>query len=225
MAATAEQVSRLDVLGYPRVAHHDVAASQCFPTMRPSVGAASLVVRPVARRIRLRRTRSGCCRSSAVDADVATTGGGADRTSLTVPTRYTVIVPGPAMAVRARRQPGRRQTDRRRLAAHDGAELGGGSSTGGGSSCGRYAMPKPPPRSTVAICAVLSTPIPRRRPQQADHPVRGDLESGGVEYLRADVAVQPDQPRWSVANTRRTAASRRRWPATARTSGPRARWR
>ena len=30
--------------------------------------------------------------------------------------------------------------------------------------------------------------------QQADHPVRGDLEAGDVEYLRADVAVQPDQP-------------------------------
>ena len=42
--------------------------------------------------------------------------------------------------------------------------------------------------------------------QQADHPVRGHLEAVDVEDLRADVAVQPDEPEVSVASTRRTAS-------------------
>ena len=62
--------------------------------------------------------------------------------------------------------------------------------------------------------------------QQADDAVRGQFEAGDVEDLRADVAVQPDQSQ--VIGGEYPAAplpSPRRWPPTARTSGPRVRWR
>ena len=51
-------------------------------------------------------------------------------------------------------------------------------------------MPKPPPRlSSSRVCPVAS----RTGAEQPDDPVRGGLEAGGVEDLRADVAVQAGQ--------------------------------
>ena len=45
-------------------------------------------------------------------------------------------------------------------------------------------MPRPPPRSTVAIWAVsVDAEFRDDVAQQADHPVSGDLEAGDVEYL------------------------------------------
>ena len=51
-------------------------------------------------------------------------------------------------------------------------------------------MPNPPPRlSSSRVSPVAS----RTASEQAHDPVRGDLEAGRVEDLRADVAVQPGQ--------------------------------
>ena len=51
-------------------------------------------------------------------------------------------------------------------------------------------MPKPPPRFSSASTSPVAC---RSCAEQPDHPVRGGLEAGGVEDLRADVAVQPGE--------------------------------
>ena len=56
-------------------------------------------------------------------------------------------------------------------------------------------MPRPPPRSTIEICArLVDAELGDDVAQQSDHPVRGELEARDVEDLRSDVAVQADQP-------------------------------
>ena len=65
-------------------------------------------------------------------------------------------------------------------------------------------MPKPPPRSSSGIddAELVGDPGVQR-----EHPAGGDLEPRGVEDLRADVAVQPEQPEPGAASTRRTASN------------------
>ena len=64
------------------------------------------------------------------------------------------------------------------------------STTSAGSSALVYAMPRPPPRFELGQ---LDAELVAHLCEQPDHPVRGDLEAAGVEDLRADVRVQPDQ--------------------------------
>ena len=54
-------------------------------------------------------------------------------------------------------------------------------------------MPRPPPRSRVGEAVGELRVLGDDLPEQPDHPVRGDLEPGRVEDLRADVRVQADQ--------------------------------
>src|SRR4051812_36548183 len=58
------------------------------------------------------------------------------------------------------------------------------------AAAGGGGVPEPPPE------VELAERLPRRLPdlpEQPDHRVRGGLEAGGVEDLRADVAVQPGE--------------------------------
>src|SRR6476469_9545069 len=55
-------------------------------------------------------------------------------------------------------QPRGGQADRRRLVVHDRSKLGREVFDRGRIILGTYEIPSPPPRSTVEICAVLSTP-------------------------------------------------------------------
>ena len=82
-----------------------------------------------------------------------------------------------------------------------------GPRTGGGSSCGRYEMPRPPPRSTVEICAVLSTPNSATTSRSS--PItRWAASSKPATSKICDPMwlCRPTSRRLSVSKTRRTAS-------------------
>ena len=106
------------------------------------------------------------------------------------------MVPGPGDgATGLDHQPRRGQADRGGLVAHDRAELGGqilhrrrivlrqiGNAQSATEVDGRD------------LRGLVDAELGDDVAQQTDHPVRGELEARDVEDLRADVAVQADQP-------------------------------
>ncbi len=112
-------------------------------------------------------------------------------TGLTVPTSYTVIAGGPDdRAPRLDGQARHGQAGRRALAGHDPAQpLGHGADRLG-------VVPGDVGDAEAAAEVELGqreAVLVADRRHQPDDSVRGDLEPGGVEDLRADVGVQPGQ--------------------------------
>ena len=196
MAATPRQVTGLQVARHPGVAHDDVPglamlsddSGQCRGCVAGPGHQPGVVLRVI-------EGGADVVAHAAVNADVSTVRVGAD---VDVFDGADFVQRDGARsgdgATGLDRQRGGGKPDGRGFLADDRASLAASSLTGGGSSVARYEMPSPPPRSTVAICAVFSAPnsstISRSRPMTR---CAGEFEAVDVEDLRADVAVQADE--------------------------------
>ena len=111
--------------------------------------------------------------------------------SLTVPTSYTVMVPGPTMA-----RPGSTQTrgTARPAVAHSFSTISRSrvatSATSSGASSEVYAIPQT--AAEVELGEFVSELVADGR-KKPDHAMRRQPETRCVEDLRADMGVHPDQ--------------------------------
>ena len=190
-----EQVARCDVGGQPEVAHQDVAALAVLADDaaqgRRGVGAA---VGQHARVAGVVEGGADVVAHPAVHGDVVAHQRGARRAAGAEPDRLdrADLVEGDGAGARDRPaglhgQPGHGQVQLGALRGDD--LLQPGRDVGGADRVVLGQVGDAEPAAEVQLGEHLAGGLPELA-EQPDHPVRGGLEAGGVEDLRADVAVQ-----------------------------------